>query len=105
MASPAASFLGIDVGRDALGLTIITGTGATVGSLQRSYSSSPSEAVDPQDWWRAARTGIKELLRRTRIPANAIRCIGLTGDSHGFAALDREGKTLCPATIGPQESA
>jgi len=105
MASPAAAFLGIDVGREALGLTIITGTGATLGSLARSYSSTPTETVDPQDWWRAARTGVKELLRRTRITAASIRCIGLTGDSHGFAALDREGRSLCSVTMGPQADA
>lgn len=105
MPTPTALFLGIDVSRDTLGLALLAGNGSVVGTLTRSYSSAPSDSVDPLDWWRAARTGIKELLRRSKVTASAIRCIGVTGDSHGFAALDREGKPLCPSVIGPQAEA
>jgi xylulokinase len=101
MAPPPACFLGIDVGRDGLTLVLLATSGDVLASLDRSYAATPSATTDPQDWWRAARTGIKELLRRCNRPASAIRCIGVTGDSSGFVALDREGKVLCTTTLGP----
>ena len=101
MAQTAACFLGIDVRRDGLGLAVLAANGAVLGTLDRSYTGTPSDTSDPQDWWRAARTGIKELLRRVERPASSIRCIGVTGDSSAFVALDRDGKVLCPSTFGP----
>ena len=98
---PPACFLGIDVGRDGLALVLLATSGEVIASLDRSYAATPSATTDPQDWWRAARTGIKELLRRCSRPASVIRCIGVTGDSSGFVAMDREGKVLCPTTLGP----
>lgn len=100
MAQPAACFLGIDVRRDGLTLAVLASNGAVLGTLDRSYTGTPSDTSDPQDWWRAARTGIKELLRRVERPSSSIRCIGLTGDSSAIVALDREGKVLCPSTFG-----
>jgi xylulokinase len=105
MAQPAACFLGIDVRRDGLGLAVLAANGVVLGTLDRSYTGTPSDTSDPQDWWRAARTGIKELLRRVERPATSIRCIGVTGDSSSFVALDREGKVLCPSTFGPDPRA
>lgn len=98
---PALAYvLGMDAARTGLGLVILAGDGTVVGSLRRAYGGAPGEPLDPQDWWRAARTGIKELLRRCSLKADQIRSIGVTGDD-ALVALDRDGKTLCPATLGP----
>lgn len=105
MAPPQACFLGIDVGRHGLTLVLLSAAGEALALLERSYTSTPSETTDPQDWWRAARTGIKELLRRSGRAASAIRCIGVTGESSGFVAVDREHKVLCPTTLGPDPRA
>ncbi len=94
-----AYFLGIDVARTGLGLVIVANDGSVVASLRRAYGGVPGEPMDPQDWWRAARTGIKEILRRASLKADQVRCIGVTGDE-GLVALDRTGKVLCTATLG-----
>lgn len=102
-AAATAYFLGIDVSRSGLGLVLVSGDGSTVEPLRRAYGGDDPVA-DPQDWWRAARTGIKELLRRTKLRADQIRCIGVTGDE-ACVALDKAGKALCPAALGPDPRA
>lgn len=105
MPSPAAYFLGIDVARSGLALVIMAGDGSQVATLHRAYSASNDGRHDPQDWWRAARTGVKEILRRASLRADQIRCIGLTGDSDGLVALSKDGKVLCPSILGPDPQA
>lgn len=102
MAAPAF-FLGIDVSRSGLGLALVSGDGSLIEPLRRAYGSEDGPG-DPQDWWRATRTGIKELLRRTKLRPEQIRCIGVTGDE-ACVAIDRAGKVLCPATLGPDPRA
>lgn len=103
---PAPAYLlGIDVGRTGLGLAVLDGNGAVAASARRAFGGSGGEPVDPQDWWRAARTGIKELLRKGGLNPDLIRAVGLSGDSQGFAACDKEGKSLCATVIGPDPRA
>ena len=55
-------FLGIDIHDRGLDLILLGPDGERVGHLKRTYAGTselPSEQ-DPQDWWRAARTGIKK---------------------------------------------
>ncbi len=92
--------LGIDVARAGLGLAVVAGDGTVVESLRRAYGGDPDQPADPQDWWRAARTGIKELLRRAKLRPDQIRCIGVTGDE-ATVLVDKDGKSLCHATLGP----
>lgn len=98
-------FLGIDVAQSGLGLVVMSATGETVAALRRSYGSVESKLSDPQDWWRAVRTGIKEILRRSHRNANQIRCIGLTGDSNGMVVLNKDGRVLCPSVLGADDRA
>jgi xylulokinase len=96
-----ACFLGLDIARNGLGLVLINADGEVAATLRRSYGTTNGQTSDPQDWWRAVRTGVKEILRRCHRQANHIRSIGLTGDSQGIVALDADGKVLCPTTLGP----
>ena len=102
---PPAYFLGIDVARNGLGLVILSADGKQAATLRRAYSATTEDSHDPQDWWRAARTGIKEILRRASLRPEQIRCIGVTGDSDGMVALSKDGKVLCSSTIGPDTRA
>jgi xylulokinase len=105
MPPPAAFFLGIDVARSGLGLVILAGDGRQVATLRRAYGSNTEQLSDPQDWWRAARTGIKEILRRAELRADQIRCIGVTGDSDGTVALSKDGRALSISCLGPDPRA
>lgn len=96
-----AYLLGIDVGRNGLGLVVLDGHGATVAAARRAFGHAPGEAADPQDWWRAARTGIKEMLRKSAIDPDRIRAVGLSGDSHGLAVVAKDGRSLCATVLGP----
>jgi xylulokinase len=100
MPPPTAYFLGIDVARSGLGLVVLSGDGSQVAALHRAYGGGNDQLYDPQDWWRAARTGIKEILRRADLKADQIRCIGVTGDSEGMVALSKDGKVLCLSSLG-----
>ncbi len=98
---PTSAFLlGIDVGRTGLGIAVLDAHGAVAASSRRAFGQATGEPVDPQDWWRAARTGIKELLRKGGIDPDHIRAVGVAGDSQGFAACDRDGKSLCATVLG-----
>jgi xylulokinase len=99
MAAPAF-VLGLDVARTGLGLVVLAGDGTVLASLRRAYGGSPGDPLDPQDWWRAARTGIKEILRRASLRPEQIRSIGVTGDD-AVVALGKDGRALCPAMLGP----
>ena len=101
MATPTAYFLGIDVARTGLGLVVLAGNGEQVASLHRAYGGGNDQLYDPQDWWRAARTGLKEILRRATLRPDQIRCIGVTGDGDSLVALTKDGRSLCPSTLGP----
>ncbi len=98
MATPAY-VLGVDVARTGLGLVVLTSEGTAVAYLRRAYGGPHGSPIDPQDWWRAARTGIKELLRRAGLRPEQIRSIGVTGDE-ATVVLDAAGKALCPSVIG-----
>ena len=97
--SPPAFFMGLDVAHSGLGLVVLSGDGKPVANLRRAYGSH-TNLHDPQDWWRAARTGVKEILRRAELRADQIRCIGLTGDSDGMVVLGSDGRVLIPCCLG-----
>ncbi len=97
----SAYFLGIDVSAGGLGLIVIGGDGTVLAHLRRAYGGEDTGPMDPQDWWRAARTGIKEILRRAELRPDQVRAIGISGDADGVVAIDREGKVLSPAVFGP----
>ncbi len=96
-----AYFLGFDVARDGLGLAIVAGDGSVVATLRRAYAGEDdgTGGSDPNEWWRAARTGVKELLRRAQLKPDQIRCIGTTGDESAVG-IDREGKIVSSAVLG-----
>lgn len=105
MAAPAI-LLGLDVGRDGLGMVAITGDGKVLASLRRGYAVDADGDGGPgaSDWWRAARTGFKELLRRAELRSDQVRAIGLSGDGDALVAVDRNGDGLatCPAGADPR---
>jgi xylulokinase len=54
---------------------------------------------DPADWWRACRQAIHAVVSESGIAADAIACIGLSGQMHGAVLLDADGAVLRPSII------
>ena len=103
MPAPAC-FLGIDIGPSAITCLLLDRSGAEVGVLRRQHRGAgldgSDEEVDPQVWWRATRTAIKDLLRRTGVEPGRIRGLGVTGDTDAAVLLDAAGHTLAPSAFG-----
>jgi xylulokinase len=52
---------------------------------------------NPEDWWRATVTAVREALRKADYPE--ILGIGFSGQMHGLVLLDRDERLLRPAII------
>jgi xylulokinase len=97
-------FLGIDVGTggtrallmDASGRVVVSGT----EEHQPFQSPQPGWAEqDPRDWWRACGLAVKRALGRSGIQADAIACVGFSGQMHGAVLLDGTGEVVRPTLI------
>jgi xylulokinase len=95
---PAATcFLCADVDGDLLGLSLVDDQGQVIGHLDRNLAGRTGSSSDPQDWWRAMRTGTKDLLRRNKVPAAAIRGVGLSGSLQRVVCVADDGSASCPS--------
>jgi xylulokinase len=54
---------------------------------------------DPGDWWRACQQSVRAAVLESRIAADAITCVGLSGQMHGAVLLDDRGAVLRPSII------
>ncbi len=53
----------------------------------------------PDLWWGGAIASIRSVLAETRVPADDISAVGLTGQMHGLVVLDRADAVLRPAIL------
>ena len=96
--------LGIDIGSSGTkALLIDAANGAVKTSATTEYPMSTPQPLwaeqNPVDWWAAAVSSIRSVLRGERIPANQIIGIGLTGQMHGLVLLDKFGRVLRPCIM------
>ena len=96
-----AAVLGIDIGPRGLELVLLAADQRVLATHHRAYPGdhAPDRPGDPADWWRAVRTGAKEILRRAGIEATTVRAVGVTGE-HAAVAIDRAGQALAHAVLG-----
>ncbi len=82
---------------------IYTQEGKPVASAYREYEvlvPRPGWAEqDPNEWWEATKSTLRESLERSGIAAENIAAIGLTGQQPSTVFLDRKGNTLCPSIL------
>ena len=94
-------YLGIDLGTSAVKLLLTDASGRITASVSKSYPLSFPRSgwaeQNPDDWWNAVLSGIKELAQREDL--SRIAAIGCGGQMHGLVALDAEDNVIRPAIL------
>jgi xylulokinase len=94
-------FIGIDLGTSAAKLLLVDEVGRIHATVTKPYPVEYPKPgwsqQDPEDWWRAVREGVPELLADK--DASEVRGIGCGGQMHGLVALDEKGEVIRPAIL------
>ena len=94
-------YIGIDLGTSACKLLLVEESGAILNSVTKAYPLSfphPGwSEQNPEDWWKAVREGIPELLHG--FDAGQVRGIGTGGQMHGLVVLDDRDRVIRPAIL------
>lgn len=98
----ASVVLGLDVGTSAVKALLVSADGGGVVARASSPLSlatpEPGWAEqDPDAWWEACTTSIREAL--ARCPGVYVAGIGISGQMHSSVLLDRAGKVIRPALL------
>ncbi len=96
--------MGIDIGTTGTRTVIVRPDGhvmaAATGDHQPMSMPRPGWAEqDPEDWWQAAVESIRGALAKADVSGGDITAIGLSGQMHGVALLDKLNSVLRPALI------
>ena len=104
--------IGIDVATTGTKAIIINTEGEIIGDGFQEYPTSTPRSgwveQNPDDWWEATITSIRDALSTAKIRPEEIRGIGFSGQMHGATFVDKDGKPLRPCLIwadtrtGPQ---
>ncbi|MDP9012365.1 MAG: xylulokinase [Pseudomonadota bacterium] len=93
-------FLGIDVGTSSVKAVLVDDTGGVVDQASAPLTLSRPRPLwaeqDPVDWWDATNRAVSDLRLSLR---SGVRAIGLSGQMHGAALLDRDDRALRPAIL------
>jgi xylulokinase len=94
--------LGIDVGTGGTRAVVIDPDGKVVASATDEHvpfvsTRSGWAEQDPEDWWRATITVVREVLSQSS--SDEINAVGLSGQMHGLVLLNQTGEVLRPAII------
>ncbi len=95
--------LGIDIGTSGTKTLAIDERGAILASASAEYPCSHPRPgwseQDPELWWAATASTVREVLGRVGRGAPEIAGIGLSGQMHGSVFLDGEGTVIRPALL------
>lgn len=94
-------FIGVDLGTSACKFLLMDERGEILNITSRSYDVEYPHPgwsqQSPEDWWRAVREGVPELL--AGFDASQVAGIGCGGQMHGLVALDEDDKVVRPAIL------
>src|SRR5436190_14557065 len=97
--------LGIDSGTQSTKVLVVDASdGKVLASAAQEYDLLPNlppgaKEQHPHTWREAAASGIRRALRQARAVAAEVKAIGVSGQQHGFVALDKEGEVIRPAKL------
>ena len=93
-----AYLLGIDIGTSGTKTVLFTEEGTPVASAPVDYPLYQPQngwaEQEPEDWWNAVVSGIRQVLNQSGAAASSIAGIGLSGQMHGLVMLDGNGSVL-----------
>jgi len=95
--------LGIDIGTSGTKTVLFDEDGKTIANSLKEYPMyQPNVAwaeQDPEDWWEATSSSIREVLDKSGVNPADIKGVGLSGQMHGAVLLDKDNKVLRRAII------
>ena len=97
------NFLGVDLGTSSVKIVVMNEAGEVTAAVSEDYDLSYPKIgwaeQNPEDWWKATRDGIRDIIKNTNIAGESIKGIGFSGQMHGLVLLDKEGNVLRPAIL------
>ena len=97
-------WLGIDIGTGGSRALLIDPSGQVVAGVTENHEEMRMERPlwaeqRPEDWWRATRTAIREVLAKAGAKGSDVAAIGFSGQMHGLVLLDEADEVIRPALI------
>ena len=90
--------IGVDIGTSGTKTVLFNEAGETQASSLYEYPLHQPQIgwaeQDPQDWWTAVHTTIKEVLKKSGVNPQNIKGVGLSGQMHGLVLLDNNNNVL-----------
>ena len=94
-------YIGADLGTSALKLLLVNADGEILNTVSKSYDVSypkPNRSEqNPEDWWDAFVSGVKELTEN--FDASSVCGLSVAGQMHGLVILDKNDKVIRPAIL------
>lgn len=98
-----AYLLGVDIGTSGTKTVLFDESGNTIASALQEYPLYQPNIgwaeQDPEDWWQATFTTIKEVLCKSGVAPEDVKGVGLSGQMHGAVLLDKYNNVLRKAII------
>src|SRR3989454_6588429 len=97
--------IGIDSGTQSTKVLVVDARdGKVIASAAQEYdliAGLPPGAKEqhPHTWREAAASTIRRALRQAKAVASEVKAIGISGQQHGFVALDKQGEVIRPAKL------
>src|SRR5688500_8889147 len=97
--------LGIDSGTQSTKVLVVdVKTGKVLGTASQAYDLIPNlppgaKEQHPHTWRDATAKAIKQALKASKAKAAEVKAIGVSGQQHGFVALDKNNEVLRPAKL------
>lgn len=93
-----AYLIGVDIGTSGTKTVLFDEKGNTIASALKEYPMYQPKVgwaeQDPEDWWNATWTTIREVIDKSGVSAEDIKGVGLSGQMHGAVLLDKDDKVL-----------
>lgn len=98
-----AYLLGVDIGTSGTKTVLFDEQGRTIASSTKGYPMYQPHIgwaeQDAEDWWRASRDSIAEVMQKSGVDPREVKGLGLSGQMHGMVLLDEHNQVLRKAII------